>query len=375
MGFRLLPAGQVLNSTPNSEAPLGGALPSRRTTLRRVLPRSLVSLLIAGGFAWALSRGGLPLAPPQQTDASMRWWALPGFMLFLGLAAFLRTARWYYLLRPLSEKLQRWRVLGMGLLGFSAVFFAPLRLGEVVRPYLLSQDGEVTFVQAVGSVAAERIIDGLVVALLTAGAFWLSTPITPLPDHIGSLPIPVSLVPGTILFAALMFSVAFAAMAAFYVAREPAQRLVRAVIGVISPRLAELCAGTVERLAQGFGFLPSWRSSGPFLRDTVLYWGAVSAAQWTLISGVGLECNLPQAFVTTGVIALGSLLPAGPGFFGAYQVAAYTSLAMFHPERELLAGGALFVFYSYATHVFLNVLVGLAGLMLLSRVPAASAKA
>ena len=52
-----------------------------------------------------------------------------------------------------------------------------------------------------------------------------------------------------IVFAAVMLSVAFLAMAAFYVAREPAPRLVCAVIGVISPRLAELCAGMVERLA------------------------------------------------------------------------------------------------------------------------------
>jgi uncharacterized protein (TIRG00374 family) len=338
--------------------------------LRRIAPRLTVSLLIAIGFAWALGRGGLPFSPPEHTAHWLRWWGPLGFALCGAVAAFFRTRRWVYLLRPLAPGLNSWRVLGVGLIGFSAVFFAPLRLGEVVRPYLLSEDGEVSFVQAVGSVAAERIIDGLAVALLTACALWLSTPISPLPNHVGALPIPVALVPGTVLFASLMFTGAFATIAFFYAAREQARRLVRAVIGVVSPRLAELCAGFVERLAEGFRFLPSWRSSGPFLRDTLLYWGGMGAAQYVLLRGVGLDCTAAQAFMTVGVIALGSLLPAGPGFFGAYQVAAYTSLAMFHPEQAVLTQGALFVFWSYCMHVLLNVLAGVVGFTLLSRIPA-----
>jgi uncharacterized protein (TIRG00374 family) len=300
----------------------------------------------------------------------MTWWAVPAFALLTALGTYLRTQRWIYLLRPLAPHLDRWRVLGVGLVGFSAVFFAPMRLGEVVRPYLLSQDGEVKFVQAVSSVAAERIVDGLVVALLTALSLWLSTPISPLPNQVGLLPIPVALVPSTVTFAAVMFTTAFATIAFFYAAREHARRLVKAVIGLVSPRLADACANFVERLAQGFAFLPSWKSSGPFLRDTLLYWASLGAAQYALLRGIGLDTSPSQAFMTAGLIALGSLLPAGPGFFGAYQVAAYTSLAMFHAEHVVLMQGALFVFWSYCMHVLLNVLAGSTGFILLSRRPA-----
>jgi uncharacterized membrane protein YbhN (UPF0104 family) len=340
---------------------------ARASTLRRVAPRVAVSLLIAIGLAWAMSKGGLPIAPPEHAKHSLHWWGIPAFFVLVCLGAYWRTARWIYLLRPLSTRLKTWRVLGIGFIGFSSVFFAPLRLGEVVRPYLLSQDGEVTFVQAVGSVAAERIIDGLAVALITAAALWLSTPIAPLPNHVGTLPIPVSLVPSTVVFACVMFTCAFGMMALFYVARDQARRAVAAVLGVISPRLAAFGANLVERLGQGFGFLPSWQSSGPFLRNTVLYWSAMGLAQYALLRGVGLDCTVPQAFMTNGVVALGSLLPAGPGFFGTYQVAAYTSLALFHSEEALLTQGALFVFWSYSMHFCINLLVGVVGFVLLSR--------
>ncbi|HYP91381.1 MAG TPA: lysylphosphatidylglycerol synthase transmembrane domain-containing protein [Polyangiaceae bacterium] len=337
--------------------------------LRRAAPRVVLSLLIAAGFVWLLKRGGLPFAPPAQGMQELRWWGLPAFGALALVAAALRTWRWIYLLRPMAPSLRPWRVFGIGLVGFSAVFFAPLRLGEVVRPYLMSREGEVTFVQAVGTVAAERIIDGLVLVLMTAAALAMSTPLSPLPNRVGSLPIPVSLVPHTIVLATAVFSLAFAAMALFYFARRPAQRLSRAVLGVISARLADFGAGTVERLAESFGFLPSWQRSAPFLRNTLLYWLVNGCAHYALLRGVGLPATLPQAFVTMGVIGLGSLLPAGPGMFGAFQVATYTSLAMFNSEHDVLTKGAVAVFGSYLVQLTLNALQGAAGSVLLARLP------
>ncbi|HYQ18814.1 MAG TPA: hypothetical protein VEQ58_23725, partial [Polyangiaceae bacterium] len=79
---------------------------------------------------------------------------------------------------------------------------------------------------------------------------------------------------------------------------------------------------------------------------------------------------LPQAFVTMGVIGLGSLLPAGPGMFGAFQVATYTSLAMYNSEQDVLTKGAMAVFGSYIVQLLMNALQGGTGLLLLARVPA-----
>jgi hypothetical protein len=66
---------------------------------------------------------------------------------------------------------------------------------------------------------------------------------------------------------------------------------------------------------------------------------------------------------------LGSLLPAGPGFFGAYQVSTYTSLAMYHAEAELLTKGAVFVFLSYVCLVAVTAAGGIVGMVLLARTP------
>jgi hypothetical protein len=340
----------------------------RGASLGRIAARLGVSLLIGGGFVYALQRGGLPFVPANALSGVSAW-GIPTFVGLMGLCVYIRTKRWFYMLEPLAPGLRPWRVFGIGLVGFAAIFFGPLRLGEMVRPYMLSQDGEVRFVEAVGTVAAERIIDGIVMMALTAIALAASTPLAHLPSQVGALPIPVALVPGAIVAGSATFGLAFTLMMIFYFARDTARRVVRKVVGIVSTRLADFCAGVVERLAESLGFLPSWRRLAPFLRDTLLYWVLMGLAQYSLLRGVGLNTTVPQAFVTLGVASLGSLLPAGPGFFGAYQVSTYTSLAMYHAESELLSKGAVFVFISYVCLVAVTAAGGVVGMLLLARTP------
>lgn len=337
---------------------------------RRIVVRSAVSLLIVAAFVWALRRAGLPLAPADALE-HVSWPGVAGFVALFWIGWFLRSWRWYYLLQPIAPDLKPWRAFGVCLVGYAAIFFAPLRLGELVRPYLISRDDDVSFVHAVGTVAAERIVDGLFVVALTALALATSVPLAHLPNRVGGLPIPVSLVPKALAGATVMFVLAFGAMAAFYRLRDTARTVMQKVIGVVSPRLADFCAQKVEHLGESLAFLPAWRRLLPFLRETAVSWAALGFAQVCLLRGVGLNGTVSEAFVIIGVSSLGSLLPAGPGFFGAYQVSMYTSLAMFHPEADVLSKGAALVFISYLGQIGTSALAGGIGLALVSRIPGA----
>ena len=336
---------------------------------KRILPRLLISLLIAAGFIWLIRRGGLPLLPPKSAFGHVHWWLLPIFMTLTLLSTFFRTYRWLYLLRPIAPNLSRWRVFAMGLIGFSAVFLAPLRSGEVIRPLLIARDGKVSFLQATGTVGAERVIDGLLLTMLTFFALWLAIPQSPLPDKLGDLPLPVSALPAAVYSTLLFFIAALVAMALFYWARDFARRTTLLVFGTISPRLAAWLTGTVERLAQGLSFLPSRANLLPFLRDTCLYWGLGIVSQWLLLLATGIRASLAQACVTVGVMGLGSLVPAGPGFFGAYQIAGFSALALYFALPVVKSEGAAFVFMSYVVQVALNGLTCFLGLWLMVRFP------
>jgi uncharacterized membrane protein YbhN (UPF0104 family) len=248
---------------------------------------------------------------------------------------------------------------------------APLRSGEVVRPYLIASDGEVSFFQATGTVAAERVVDGLVLTLFTFAALGFAPPLSPLPDHLGDLPLPVSALPAAVYSTLLLFVAAFVAMATFYFARSFARRLTQRVFGLVSERLADWLTGTVERLADGLSFLPSRANLLAFLRDTCVYWGLCIGAQWLLLWSSGLHATWAEASVILGVMGLGSLVPAGPGFFGAYQIAAFSALAMYFRLPLVIHEGAAFVFVAYVTQFALNSLPCLLGFWLMSRFPRA----
>jgi uncharacterized protein (TIRG00374 family) len=348
-------------------APAGGLWAALRG---RALRRLAISLLLGAGFVWLFRRGGLPLFPNRAAFSTLSAWVVPVYLGASWLAAYFRTFRWVHLLRPIAPGVHRFRVLGIGFVGYAAVFLSPLRIGEVVRPYLLSRDRQVSFFQALGTVGAERVIDGLLLTLLSFTTLSLAPQVSPLPNHLGNLPIPVAAVPAALYSALILFASALTAMAVFYRARSFAQRLIERTIGLVSPHLAGWVTNTLARLAEGLSFLPSRTHLTRFLRDTVLYWGLVIAAQWLLLRGVGLHPTPAEACVTLGVMGLGTLIPSGPGFFGAYQLSAFTALSLFYPLSDVLSRGAAFVFISYCVQLSTNILSLLPGYYLVRRFPA-----
>jgi hypothetical protein len=330
-------------------------------------PRILLSLAIAGAFVWLAKRGGLPLIPEASALAAVQGWGIVGFGLFVSLSTYLRVHRWVPLLRPVAPDISETRVVGIGLIGIATIMFAPLRMGEAARPYLLARDGKVTFFQALGAAGAERVVDGLVLTVTAAIALALSTPISPLPDHLGDIALPVSIIPHAIYVAAAVFSGGALALLVFYVARSFARKVTKTLLDPISPKLASFVTGTLERLADGLSVLGSPENRLRFLGETLLYWLSQFTAQWLLMRSCGIEASLVQACVTLGVLGLGVIVPAGPGLFGAFQIGTYSGLALYFPLTILRTSGSAIAFISYAGQLLAMLLSLGIGFWLLSR--------
>jgi len=349
---------------PASE-PGAAQAPRRVASAHSFVPKLAVSLLLAGGFVWVLNRGGLPIIPERASFGSVAWCMLPAYALLCSLGIFLRTYRWVYLLRPVAGDISARRVLGSGLVGFTAVFFAPLRMGEIARPWLVARDGKVTFLQATGTVAAERIIDGLVLTLVLVVSLLLSTPLSPLPDHVGKLAVPVAALPTAAYGTCALFGSALILMIAFNRWRLAMHRLIRSMVGLVSPRLADWVMLRIDKLSDGLEFLRS-REAGAFFRDTLAYWAVMLSATWALLRGCGVAAGVAEAGVLLGVVGVGSLIPSGPGFFGTFQLATYAGLAMFFSEALVLGPGAAFAFISYSAQVSLTIISCVIGMYLMN---------
>lgn len=333
----------------------------RTAFVRRHAAKLIASVVIAFAFWLILRGGGLPVVPTAETFARVRWWTIPAYALTVALWSSIRALRTRHLLRPVGPVSSR-QVLAVSWIGFLAIFVLPFRIGEVVRPALFHQKGSVSFATATGACGAERIIDGLFLMTLLGVALPLGGPLDPLPDHIGKLPIPVVAVPAAAYSMLLVFVGAFAAMALFYWRRELARRLTSKVLGLVSKRLATFFSGQVEKLSEGFRFLPSLRHLLPYLGETVAYWAIAAAGMWLLAWGCGVEgMTYARACAFLGVLGLGIIVPGAPGYFGAFQGAIYAGLALYFVEPVVLGPGSAFVFLLYVVQLammFVHALVG-----------------
>jgi hypothetical protein len=345
--------------SPDGEPPV-----DTRSWLGRHWAKLAISLLIAGGFAWLMHGGALPLVPEKSAFARFKWWTLGGYFVVNCVVYFVRAARWTLLLSPMGRVPFR-RVLGVSFIGFAAIVYLPFRTGEAVRPLMIRRHGNISGWAATGTIAAERIIDGLVLNLMLLGGLSLSTPLSPLPDHIGNLPVSPAIVPRAAYTMLGVFAAAFTVMGIFYAKRDWARRTTLRVFGVVSPRLATWLADRVENVGQGLRFLPNARLSIPFIGATVFYWLVNSAGLWLLARGTGFDTfSYTEACTSIGVIALGILVPNAPGFFGAFQLAFYAALAVYYPPEMVIGPGAALVFMVYCGQLFMCTAAALVGVFL-----------
>lgn len=284
------------------------------------------------------------------------------------LAHTIRCRRWLHLLRPIAPRLNGAHAVGVGLLGYLAALAAPFRLGEFVRPLLISRTKTVGFLQALGTIVAERVVDGLTITVWAAIALGFVTLQDPLPNQLGDVTLPVHAAPRVVMVGPFVFMAALLAMSLLWLSRAVVLAAIHRFLGPVSTRLTELSSLLVTRLAEGFGTLrDGFRFA--FALDNLLFWGTLIVAHWILLRGVGFDATFAQAGVLVGLQALGSLLPAGPGQFGAFQLSAYVGLVLFFPTPQVLTDGALVVFLSYASQIGAHLLGAALGLWLV-RLPA-----
>jgi uncharacterized protein (TIRG00374 family) len=242
---------------------------------------------------------------------------LLGHIMLVGLTHFCRAWRWNNLLEPIGVTLSPGRLLAISSVGFMAILALPARLGEFVRPALIRKKGEVSATAALGTVAVERIIDGLLVSLFVfAALFALRGPDAPpwmMPTAYAALAI---------------FSSAFIFLA--FALRWPKKTVHICVslsmLRFLSHKAADKLEDAILKLISGFLVLKDKRNLIVFVLWSILYWGANGMSLWVLARGFGLDLSIIGAFATMGVVAVGISLPNSPGLVGQYQY--FTLLAM-----------------------------------------------
>ena len=316
---------------------------------------------------WILSIGMLVLCawlvwPNAQTRAqlaevleSLDWGAmLPYLAVYVGLLVVVqlcRALRWNNLLAPLGVRIPNLELLAMSSVGFMAILALPARLGELVRPGLLRRRGDLSASAALGTVAVERVVDGLLVSLFVFGAlFSLRGPGAP------SWMMPTAYVALAVFVAALLFVI--------FALRRPEQTVAFCMKISLAPKVAPRVARVIEAklldMVRAFVVIKDARNMTIFVVWSAIYWTANGLGVYVLAQAFGLDLSVIGAFATMGVCAVGIMLPNSPGLMGQFQYFTLLGVGLylgFDPrESQAVQPAVYFTAYAFANmHYLLQV--------------------
>jgi len=263
------------------------------------------------------------------------------YLATLAVTHYFRACRWKYLLRPLGVSLPHNRLLAISTVGFAGILLLPFRLGEFIRPYYVVRSGQSRMSAVLGTVAVERIVDGLLISILFF-VCYMTAPAAASDTYGPALRLGAWVSLLGFLGATLFLTVALTWT-------EGTIRLVLrlTLLAHLTPGLGERIADKLRALVKGFKALHEPRDLVPFLLQTVLYWGSNGVGMWLLARSMNLDIPLVAAFATMAFTGVVISLPNSPGLAGQFEYGVMRPLLLyvsFETVRGL--GGA----YAIALH-------------------------
>ncbi len=269
----------------------------------------------------------------------MKFWPLlPAVILFL-LQIYVRAIRWKLLLpvdhlsadHPLKLK----SLFDSIIVGNLANFLLPMRAGEFIRPYLLSnyQPG-ISFGSGLISVIVERFFDLSCVLSLFA--------VVTLINH--NLPAEVAY--GAYLLSALAFGI-FMFMILGSLFEKHLLKLINYTASFLPEKIKATFLEFFTQFLQGTSLVVRSPKRGFLITClTIVVWALTVALHVVFFWLFDLQVNLEIAAATTVIVALAVAAPSAPGFIGVYQWGCLASFSLY----GLPAGKA--VAFSIITHLF-----------------------
>lgn len=253
----------------------------------------------------------------------------------------LRTLRWQLVLRPL-EKVPFGRLWVVTAVAYMAINLFPVRLGEVVRPWLLARRSSVTFSNVVGNLVLEKTLDSVVLLFyILVGLIAVEN----LPDWVRR---------GAVFPAGVAAVLVSLVLLLFWRGEAFFERW---IVRYLPQRFGEPLARVVRSIVAGMSVLPDTRLLLAVIAVSFALWFLPILSSWVTIRAFSLDAPFGAAMVVFIFIGFGTALPNVPGMFGPYQYACILALGMFGvAQADALAYGLVLNAIQFFTLIFQGVI-------------------
>ena len=278
---------------------------------RRLLNFAL-SLVVSGGFLYLAFRN------VQLDELGAALGRVNGGWLCIAVVVslfimVLRAWRWQLELRPL-EHVPVGRLWVVTSVAYMAINLLPVRLGEVVRPWLLSRRSQVSISNVIGNLVVEKMMDSICIVLYLLTGLLL----------IESLPVWVrrgALIPAVIagVFVALVLLLWW----------KGESFVDRWALRVLPERLGGRVKSVLAAITDGMRILPNPGLLLAVFLVSLTLWFLPILSSYIMIRAFDLSAPFSAALVIFIFISFGTALPNLPGMIGPYQYACQLALGIY----------------------------------------------
>ena len=290
-------------------------------------------VLVVTALCMVVALWGLELDAALSALASARWSLLLPVMLLYLAAHVLRAWRLQLLV---GHNVPYKRIFAINTIGFLAINVVPLRLGELVRPYLLMEREGVPFGRSFAAIVLERLLDlTLLLFMLLGLSLVVDLPESGIQVAVGGSSVDVveagQVAAAVVVGAGMVFGLLLVLLG------EPAIRLLEKL------PLGRKLGGFTRRFREGFLDLvrQPLRALG-LLGLSALVWAVtVSAVGLCMAAFEGLPVGIGPAWATWTITISGMTAMPTAGFFGAYELFCRAALSLWGVSDSLAATFAL----------------------------------
>lgn len=309
----------------------------------------LVFLLIGMGLFWLIYKDQdvSRIASVLKNDVQYSWIWLS---LFLGLLSHVsRAMRWSLMIEPLGRKPGLLNVFLSVMVGYLMNLVVP-RMGEISRCGVLSRYERVSFTRLVGTVVTERIIDILMLLLLTLLAvitqfgqilsFLKNNP--EITEKLSSLAFSLRVLSGLAVLAGVVF-----------IFRK---RIARSM-------LYSRIRSFIQQFGEGLKTIGNMRDKWAFIAHTAFIWLMYYLMLYVAFFAFGFTSHLSiWAGLTTFILGSYGMVAPVQGGIGAWHFMVIQSLFVYGIAKS---DGAVFAFLAHSTMTAMYIVAGLISLLIL----------
>jgi uncharacterized protein (TIRG00374 family) len=275
------------------------------------LRTGIVSLLALGLMAWFLR--GTNFTDVWMQVRQVRADLLIASLVTVVLSFVARAYRWRYLLAPLGDTRMR-TVFRATVIGFGALALLPVRVGDVIRPYLLARQERLPVSSVFATIVMERVLD--LIAVLALLAFYVRIVAGPsdLPPRLLT-PIETSATVAAIIVAGLLGLM-------WVLATHPERigKLAAALARVLPGKLSDRVGRLASTFSSGFAATRSARQLLLAVLWSFVVWLAIAAQCWTVTIAFGIAMPFTGTFLLQSMLVIGVAVPT-PGGVGSFHEA------------------------------------------------------